>query len=68
MYGLGRQLSSSLLPRLQGNTSLEILIKEASGCPVLLLEAFPNQLPCQVLPLSSYTRTCMKLTRDTLPK
>lgn len=31
-----QQFRSSPLPRLQGNTSLEILIKEASGCPVLL--------------------------------
>lgn len=39
----GRQQFSSLsLPRLQGNTSLEILIKEASGCPILLLDSLSH--------------------------
>lgn len=33
------QISSSPLPKLQGNTSLEILIKEASGCLILMLDS-----------------------------
>lgn len=46
--GLDRhQCGSSLLPRLQGSTSLEILIKEASGCLILMLDSLsqPAAMP-----------------------